>query len=69
MFEIYGSTCIKALRLVKGDVGMLKLNKEFVVGEEIETILEEMSEREEFQCTAYAVCAVHGCNIDAAIRR
>lgn len=48
---------------------MLKLNKEFVVGEEIETILEEMSEREEFQCTAYAVCAVHGCNIDAAIRR
>jgi hypothetical protein len=64
VFEIYGSTCIKALLLAKGDVSMINLNKEFVSDEEVKTILEEISEREEFHCTGYVGCPANGCSID-----
>lgn len=43
---------------------MIHLNKGYEINEEIETILEEMGEREEFHCTRYVGCPVNGCGIE-----
>ena len=43
---------------------MFNLNKELEINKEVESILEEMSGREEFNCTGYVGCPSNGCNVD-----
>lgn len=43
---------------------MNHLNDVISLDEEIELIIEEMSERAEMNCTGYTGCKVNGCSID-----
>lgn len=43
---------------------MFKLNKELEVNKEVESILEELCVREEFNCSGYTGCPANGCCID-----
>ena len=43
---------------------MFKLNKVLGISENVEGLLEELCERDEYNCTGFVGCRVNGCSAD-----